>query len=569
MIRFQRATWSLLAGAVVLGACSDPLEVENRNNPDVGAVLRLPRDVETLAGRLYQNVHSSTVTSFTEAGGATSNTIYPAMLTMGLENVSQLNNFGMGPRGNIPRTFIDNARGNSFQIEHLRSFQRGQNAAQTSVAVLERLLDSTFTIGTATQDARARSFTYFGLGTALGNVALTYDSAAVPVAFVPRDSVPPLIGYTEVMAAALAKLDTAQRIAESAAFTGSINSEWLAQPAAVTKANYIRIIRSYKARFRAQNARTPAERAAVAWPTVIADATNGITDDLTLQLAPASGWDYVWLTSHFSSANWHGMTPYIIGMADTVQTAPGTYRFDGWLGTARDSRTPFLINTPDKRFPPGATRAAQLTASTNAAAAAGQYFGNRPEGDDSPGAAWQNSFYDHIRWRALFQAQRIGTWVTLSKAENDMYAAEGYIRTGNIPAAVALINASRTQARVGLPAIPATIARDAGVPDAAGTSAGCVPRVPDPARGFTATKCGDVFEAMKWESRMESAYAGYATWYLNGRGWGDLPEGTPVHYPVPFQEADARNIPFKNVGGVGQPGGAAPSTTYGYGTGTR
>ena len=563
MIRFQRATWSLLAGALVLGACSDPLEVTNRNNPDIGAVLRLPRDVETLAGRLYQNVHSSTVTSFTETGGATSNTIYPAMLTMGLENVSQLNNFGMGPRGNIPRTFIDNARGNSFQVEHLRTFQRGQNAAQTSVAVLERLLDSTFTIGTAAQDARARSFTYFGLGTALGNVALTYDSAAVPVPGV-RDSTPPLVGYQEVMAAAIAKLDTAQLIAESAAFTGSLNAEWLAQPAAVTKANYIRIIRSYKARFRAQIARTPAERAAVAWPLVIADATNGIASDFTLQLTPSAGWDYVWLVQHFASANWHGMTPYIIGMADTTGT-----RFDTWLSTPRDNRAPFLINTPDKRFPPGASRAAQLANSTNAAVAAGQYFGNRPEGDDSPGAAWQNSFYDHLRWRALFQAQRIGTWVTFSKAENDMYAAEGHIRTGNIPAAVALINASRTQARVGLPAIPATIARDAGVPDAAGGSAGCVPRVPDPAKGFTVSKCGDVFEAMKWESRMESAYSGYAVWYLNGRGWGDLPEGTPVHYPVPFQEADARNIPFKNVGGVGDPGGAAASPTYGYGSGTR
>lgn len=560
MIRFQRATWSLLAGALLLSACSDPLEVENRNNPDIGAVLALPRDVEALAGRLYQNVHTAT-------GSNTNQTIYPQMLTMGLENVSQLNNFGMGPRGNIPRSFVDNARGNTFQAEQLTSFQRNQNVSQTSVAVLERLLDSTFTIGTAAQDARARSFAYFGLGTSLGNVALTYDSAAVPLVKV-RDSVPPLVGYAEVMAAALAKLDTAQLIAESAAFTGSIDRTWLAASADVSKANYIRIVRSYKARFRAQVARTPAERAAVAWPLVIADATNGIAGDFTLQLAPSAGWDYVWLAVHFSSANWHGMTPYIIGMADTVATG-GTYRFDQWLGTPRDSRTPFLINTPDKRFPPGANRLAQLAVSTDAAAAAGQYFGNRPQGDDSPGAEWQNSFYEHIRWRGLFRAQRIGTWVTFSKTENDMYAAEGYIRTGNIPAAVALINRSRTLARVGLPAIPATITRTAGVPDAAGGSAGCVPRVPDPARGFTVTKCGDVFEAMKWELRMESAYAAYAAWYLNGRGWGDLPEGTAVHYPIPFQEADARNIAPKNIGGVGQPGGAAASTTYGYGTGNR
>jgi hypothetical protein len=490
MIRFQRATWSLLAGAALLSACNDPLEVENRNNPDIATVLRLPRDVESLAGRLYQNVHAATVTSADLAGIADANTIYPMMLTMSFENVSQLNNFGMGPRGSLPRSFVDNARGNSFQVEHLRNFQRGQNASQTAIAVIERLSDSTFTIGSAAQDIRAKSFAYFGLATALGNVALAYDSAAIARPF-QGDSVPLLVSYTDVMAAALADLDTAQTLAESATFTGSIPSAWLAASGDVSKANYIRIIRSYKARFRAQVARTPAERAAVDWARVIADANAGISADFVLQLTPAGGWNYQWLTSHFSSATWHGMTPYIIGMADTTAT-----RFNTWLATPRDSRAPFLINTPDKRFPPGADRAAQLAASTLTATAAGQYFRNRPAGEDQLGAAWQNNFYEHYRWRSLFDNTRVGPWVTFSKAENDMYAAEGYLRTGNIPAAVALINASRTLPRVGLPAIPTTISATAGVPDAAGGSAGCVPRVPDPAQAYIATKCGSVFEAI-------------------------------------------------------------------------
>jgi hypothetical protein len=565
MIRFQRATWSLLAGALVLGACSDPLEVKNVDNPDIAAVLRTPRDVETLAGRLYQNVHSSTVTVLTATNAASNNGIYPQMLTLGLENASQLNNFGMGPRASIPRQAIDNARGNSLQVEHLRNFQRGQNSAQTAAAVLERIADSAFTIGSAAQNARVRSFAHFALGTALGNVALTYDSAAIARPGL-RDSTPPLVGYQDVMAAALANLDTAQSIAESSVFTLSLPSTWLAQSADMPKANYIRVIRSYKARFRAQVARDTTERRAANWTQIIADATNGIAGDFTLQLNPGTGWDYVWLASHFTTGSgaWHTMTPYIIGMADTTVT-----RYNSWLATARDDRQPFLINTPDRRFPPGDTRAAQLAASTLAATANGQYFRNRPPGEDVVGASWGNSFYEHYRWRALFDAQRIGTWVTFSKAENDMYAAEGHIRAGNLAAAAALINASRTQARVGLPAIPATITRNAGVPDAAGGSAGCVPRVPDPAQAYIATKCGDIFEAMKWESRMESAYAAYGAWYLNGRGWGDLPEGTAVNWPVPFQEADARNIPFKNLGGVGQPGGAPASVSYGFGSGNR
>ena len=552
MLRFQRATWSLLAGAVVLGACSDPLEVDNTNNPNVASVLRTPRDVETLTGRLYQNVNQATV-------GFANSSIHPQMLTMGLENASQLNNFGMGPRGSIPRQAIDNARGNSLQIENQRNFQRGQNASQTATAILERVADTAFTIGSAAQNVRVKSFALFGLGTALGNVALTYDSAAIARPFV-GDSVPPVVGYEEVMAAAMANLDSAQALAESATFTLAIPAAWLAQNADVSKANYIRIIRSYKARFRAQVARDTTARKAVNWAQVIADASNGIASDFTLQLNPGSGWDFIWLAQHFTTGSgaWHTMSPYIIGMADTTVT-----RYNTWLATARDNRTPFLINTPDKRFPPGDTRAAQLAASTLAATAAGQYFRNRPPGEDVAGAAWGNSFYEHFRWRALYDAQRIGTWVTFSKVENDMYTAEGHIRTGNVTAAAALINASRTSARVGLPAVPAA---GLGVPI---PGAGCVPRVPDPAQAYVATKCGDIFEAMKWESRMESAYAGYGVWYLNGRGWGDLPEGTAVHWPVPFQEADARNIPFKNIGGVGQPGGAPASVSYGFGTGNR
>jgi hypothetical protein len=62
---------------------------------------------------------------------------------------------------------------------------------------------------------------------------------------------------------------------------------------------------------------------------------------------------------------------------------------------------------------------------------------------------------------------------------------------------------------------------------------------------------------MKWEYRMESAYTGYGNWYFPSRGWGDLPEGTPVQWPVPYNEMDARFQAFYPMGGVGSPTGAA------------
>jgi hypothetical protein len=87
----------------------------------------------------------------------------------------------------------------------------------------------------------------------------------------------------------------------------------------------------------------------------------------------------------------------------------------------------------------------------------------------------------------------------------------------------------------------------------------CVPRVPDPATGFKSTKCGTLFEALKWEKRMETAFMQYGAWYFDSRGWGDLAQGTPVEWPVPYQELQTRAQPIYN--GTNQ---TTAVGTYGY-----
>ncbi len=61
---------------------------------------------------------------------------------------------------------------------------------------------------------------------------------------------------------------------------------------------------------------------------------------------------------------------------------------------------------------------------------------------------------------------------------------------------------------------------------------------------------------------METMYTGYGMWYFAGRGWGDLPEGTALYWPVPYQEMDTRREPFYPAGGRNRPGGA-PAGNYG------
>ena len=55
---------------------------------------------------------------------------------------------------------------------------------------------------------------------------------------------------------------------------------------------------------------------------------------------------------------------------------------------------------------------------------------------------------------------------------------------------------------------------------------------------------------------METMYTGYGMWYFASRGWGDLPEGTAIQWPVPWEELLVRRDGIYGLGGVGQIGGA-------------
>ena len=139
--------------------------------------------------------------------------------------------------------------------------------------------------------------------------------------------------------------------------------------------------------------------------------------------------------------------------------------------------------------------------------------------------------------------------------------AEASIRAGDFATAATAIDRSRVS-RGGLPALSGAGITSLTQPVPGGNA--CVPRIPVRAAGGTyTTTCGNIWEAMKWEKRMEMAYVSYGAWFFDMRGWGDLPEGTPINFPVPWVEQDVRLGKPSNVGGAGQPGGAARGT-YGF-----
>ena len=547
---------SLLGGAVgvlFLGACSDLLDVNNNNNPDVARAYATIDGVEGVIGGLGSGLYNGN-------GQRSNEGVNTQSKILSGESMTSVNNFGGAPRSAIPRSAIINTLGNDIETGNrvqFQSFSVLTRTAANAIAAVDRLIvaNGPAAMGSVGRTQRARAFGYFILGQALGNLAAAYDSAAIVTPDVPSDVVPGLSSYADVNAAAVRMMDSAFAAAtlgaaDAANFT--LPDTWLSSNAGVwTNANFIRLIRSMRARIRVGAARSGAEITTQMWNDQIADGNAGITADFTQNVGGTTGWTggYHTIQSYVAST-WAWAPMYYYGMADTS----GAYLT--WLNTARDARAQFLVVTPDTRWPSGATRAAQQAdAPTNTQLPAGRYMRNRPTGEDPPATGWGQSMYDHRRWGFIRENSNQGTLVEMDVDESRLMAAEGYIRTGQFALAAPLINQSRTAK--GLPAVGVT---DNTTPVAGGT--GCVPRVPVVSGGVYTTPCGNLEEAMKYEMRMETAWTGYMAWFRAHRRWNDMIEGTPLEWPVPYQEMQARSQAFYDgtlVAGTG---------TYQFGNGT-
>lgn len=557
---------SVLGASLLVGGCrEDALTVPNVDQPDVERVLATARLTEAVISRLFQQMYNGQY--------GTPDNVWSGAQTMAFENSAALNNYQMGPRSAIPRNPIDNSFGNAGALTNFRDFDFLSRNAKSAANAIRRMNDfraattADNVLGTAARDARALSFAYFTLGYALGHLAMIYDTAAIIRPEQASDEVPELSGYQDVMTAAIGFLDEALAIANSGPAAGAggwpIPLDWWSGPAAIDLPRWRQIVRSYRARFRAGVARTVAERQAVNWAAVIQDAEAGIQSDLIVTASTSAGWSASAISERARQGNWAQMTPFYLGMADTS----GAY--DVWLSMPVLSRTAsapaypngssFLLRTPDIRWPSGETRDAQVGASGGSSrtgpptAAPNQYFRNRPPNEDEGSTPWGTWFYDHHRFYAIRNAANNGPWVVMPRAEVDLLAAEGYLRAGTAGPAIPLINRSREAA--GLPALSGAAGVNTVVPG--GTA--CVPRVPvHPAVPGQWTKCGDTWEAMKYEKRLETLNT-TAWWFWDARGWGDLYAGTPLEWPVPYQELFARGLPSYQNDRV------APIGTYGFG----
>jgi len=532
--------WILLplTALVPASACLD-LEVTNINEPDSERALATPGDVESLIGDALNTWFTGTY------GNVLSSASFNTGASMFLSNQAfqhspPWNNWGMEFYGRIPRMGIVNDQTHAFYRPFSWQWEYCYRALSSLANGLEALKNPEVAdaLGPDAVD-RLLAYARFVQGLTLGTVALFYDRGFVVDETTDLADLGDPVDYATLMEVALGLLDEAIQRSASASFV--LPFEWMA--AEITSRDLARLAHSYKARLQAQVARTPEERGAVDWDGVIADVDAGIQSTYTMTMDPDAGWYNVFLDYATWPWTWSQLPYFSYGMADQSGDVLE------WLALEMDDKhaifadgRPVRIVTPDRRFPQGSTIAEQRSNP-------GTLF--RVATEEQEGDTWRRPDRGVWRWSwykppPMYLATDEREQPEIRLAEMRLLRAEALYHQGDRAGAAAIVNETR-------------VAAGLSPTDANGTNAECVPRLPD-------GSCGDLWEMLKWEKRMETVWTGVAgaNWFLDGRGWGDLWKGTPLQFPVPCQEVEVLQIlPCESFGGPGGEMGS-PGSTYDY-----
>jgi len=327
--------------------------------------------------------------------------------------------------------------------------------------------------------------------------------------------------YGEVMDTALAELNAALQIANSASFSypASVPTTWFLGYTR-TNVDLAQIIHTYIARLMVYVARNPTERAAVDWNTVISHIDQGITEDFEIMGVTGFVDDYF----KQRAARQRTTRPSDFMRVDyrTVGPADQGPDFIEWYALPWSDRIPFqMTNVQDRRIdgmdPPPAT-----CAGVPDNASCGLYMGYHPHNIFNIGrGTGQRSYYFYHRW-GRGTAWESGPLTVVNIAEMDLIKAEGLIRLNRADEAIPLINKYRV-ANGQLPPVDIN-----GVP---GTAPDCTPRRMN-------GDCGNLWDALRYEKRIETLGLEGGPAYYDARAWDFLAQYTAIHFPIPRLELE-------------------------------
>jgi len=551
MIKFSKG--AAFGTLLLLGAagCAD-LDVANTNEPTRAGALRTSGDIESLISGTFATWFHDQHANF--GGCERGPSVFLGIQAMQQSN--SWNNCRANPMSQIPRPSLPNEPANASyphisqpwynNYRVIASVSQGLQALAADTALVTQL--------GASGHSRVQAFGNFMLGLAHATLATLYDRSFIideTVALTDAAGQPieqELHPYGEVMAAALGYFDKAIAASTAAGASFSIPTAWTGGAAAVSNAQLARIAHGMKARYRVAVARTMAESNAVNWAAVLTDLTSAAGQewvqfhDGTKWFSNAVFWQtgpgYAWISYQY------------MGMADQ------SGRYQQWLALPVSQRhpnlsstNPFIIVTPDKRFPQGATIADQRMEANRGLyyaipTTALDGFTEQAMWNQAARGTWRWSYYYRTNFNTLNNEG--DNYKLLAREELRLLAAEALFRTGNLAAAADSINVTR----VGRGGLNPT--------NAAGLNTSCVPKLPNGA-------CGNLFDMLKWEKKVETiGYGNYAAGvYFDMRRWQELYKNTQLQFPIP-----AKEIQLLQLGPVYTFGGgldsSAPTSVYAF-----
>lgn len=481
--------------SLAASACTD-LAVTNLNDPDRARAIQTPGDVESLISGSYVNIFN------TLQGG------YPTC-PLGAAANSQASSWGnwgqkdmrVEPRiayNNDPSYGYNNVAespwGNAYSA--LAGARDGLAAIAEGLQITEGDLDVT---------QRALAFGKLVQGMAHLNLSRLYDQAFIIDENSDLQNIA-LVPAIEVYNAGMAKLDEAQQIAGSNTFT--IPSLWLGEGGAWTSGEMVDFIKAYKVRFTIQMPRNEADRASLTpygkdWNWVLTTLADGLPFDYNYEDYGSGSWG-----SHYSKRHCGGdQSGWVRVDYRTIGPSDVSGAWETWINADPPDRDPFPIVTPDSRI----TEPYQPETDGKYL----EYRGNSPF--PASRGIWTFSHYMDIRFTELRSG--IGTFPDFVEAEVDFIRGEAWYRLGQYDNVREVVNKYRANG-----GLPPFVTNDN--PDGPDT---CVPQNPD-------GTCGDLWEALKYEKRIENYHYGSASEFMDDRGWGDLVSGTLLEIPVPGSE---------------------------------
>lgn len=603
-----------LSVLVLLPSCDSlrpDLEVENQNQPDRSRVLGTPQDVAGIASgmwRTYWRAYQGQ--GGPNWGGISSGT----METMADTYSCNWANFAMNRMSSVPRVEWNNSSAYTYASVNESPWFQGYLVISNSADILRSINeqgDEAFE--SADIDVtRLKAFSNFMMGMVYGRLAAHFDRAFLVDEETPLEEVATgeaelaLEQYPAVLDFAMQKLNAAQQFAEQGhsaippawIFGLTISSDQLAQ-----------LINSIKARYAVWVARTPDQRSSLSytdasWSDVRTWVQNGLeANGYSGQFAPVTveyncreincspqhdipsdrskttpagfaprsrggfGGDGIdvlkWASTQ--SNTWARADYRTIGPGDTSSEASdcegGQGGDDGKIscfpeylnelqgGNWSNSYTPYVTESPDRRVsgPEGPRDH-------------GKYFDFVGTALDAfPPSRGSYHYSDRTFVRYQYHPENQGPqqgepMPYLTKPEMDLLKAEALLHTGGDMGRVAeLINNTRVE-QGELP--PAT----------ASTPPGSINDKPNPVPPFRGEPT--LWSMLKYEFHIETFASGGGLNFYTRRAWGDLWEGTPLHFPIPEQELNTIQRPNYTFGGVGGPCSAGnPTNCFGGGGG--